>query len=64
MEKYGDLLVVPEIMEILRCGKDKAYELINSKELKSFKIGRKILVPKEALIEFIEKHCKIFLCAL
>lgn len=51
---YPDVLTVNQVAEALRIGKNKAYELINNKVISSRRIGRRILIPKVCLIDFIE----------
>lgn len=47
------LLTVPEVMDVLRLGRWKVYELIRSGRLKSVKIGRDRRIPTDALDIFI-----------
>ncbi len=51
---YPDVLTVNQVAEALGIGKNKAYELINNKVISSRRIGRRILIPKVCLIDFIE----------
>lgn len=51
---YPDVLTVAQVASALRIGKNKAYELINSRVIGSKRIGRKILVPKSCLVDYIE----------
>ncbi|MBO0845949.1 MAG: excisionase family DNA-binding protein [Nocardioides sp.] len=44
---------VDEAAEALRISKDSLYELIRSAQLRSFKVGRRRLVPIEALGEYV-----------
>ena len=53
-EEYPDMLTVHQIAQILRIGRNKAYALVNSGDINSLRIGRKHLVPKVWLIDFIE----------
>ena len=46
---------VAEAAEALGIGLNATYELVNSGRVKSFKIGRKIRVPREGLVEFIRR---------
>ncbi|BAD54854.1 helix-turn-helix domain-containing protein [Nocardia farcinica] len=46
---------VPAVMSRLGVGRSKVFELIESGELRSVKIGRRRLVSEASLIEFIEK---------
>ena len=47
---------VKDIQQIFRCGKNTAYELLNSPGFPSFKIGRKIYVFPEDLFQWVGKN--------
>lgn len=53
LDEYEDVLTVEELMEILYIGKNTAYRLLNSGEIKSFKVGRRHKIAKKALVEYI-----------
>ena len=53
MNKYPDILTVKDVMEILRVGKNTAYQLLNSGEIRSRKVGKKYLIPKKSVIDYI-----------
>lgn len=53
LKEYSDVLSISEVAKILRIGKNKAYELVNSGKLQSIRIGGKIIVPKMCLIRFL-----------
>lgn len=44
---------VSDIVNVLHCIKNTIYELLKSGRTESIKIGRGILTPKTALVEFI-----------
>jgi excisionase family DNA binding protein len=44
---------VEEAAEALRISRDAVYELIRSGQLRSFKVGRRRLVPIAALTEYV-----------
>ena len=46
------LLTVRQAQGILNIGRNKMYELVNSKEVPSVRIGRCIRIPKRALEEW------------
>ena len=48
-------LRVPEVASILGVGRNTAYSLIKSGELKSVRIGRQIRIPKEELLRFLKE---------
>ena len=43
-----------ELADILNIGKTKMYELLQSRQIKSKKIGRKYIIPEYALDKWIE----------
>lgn len=50
-----EVLTVKEVSSMLKIGKNKAYQLMNSKAFPSFKIGNKLLITDEALYEWLQK---------
>lgn len=48
-------LSVEDLMPILGIGRNTAYELVRSNQIRSVKIGRKIRVPKEAVREYLSQ---------
>ena len=48
-------LRVEELMPILGIGRNTAYELIRSGQIRSIRIGRQIRIPRDALLEFLQK---------
>ncbi len=53
LSNYNDILSVKEVCEILHLCKNKVYELLNKGDIKARRIGRKFLIPKASLIDFI-----------
>lgn len=53
LDSYSDILTVSDVMKILHIGRNKAYELLRSKEIPSIKIGKKYIIPKNMLIYFL-----------
>lgn len=59
--EYRDLsdlpmtLRVEDLMPLLGIGRNTAYELIRSGQIRSVRIGRQIRIPREALLEFLRK---------
>ncbi len=48
-----DVLTVPDVIRLLRIGKNSVYRLIKEGAIGSIKQGKKIIVPKTCLIEFL-----------
>ena len=57
--KYSSLdelplsLRVEDLMPILDIGRNTAYELVRSGQIRSVKVGRQIRVPRDAVVEFL-----------
>ncbi|MEU1849127.1 helix-turn-helix domain-containing protein [Streptomyces sp. NPDC019990] len=49
-------LTVPEVMAALRLSRFKVYDLIRSKQLPSFTIGRSRRIPADALHTFMQNQ--------
>lgn len=52
-ENYKDVVTINELMTMLRVGKNKAYELIRNGTIQTIKIGRKYIIPKISVIDFL-----------
>ena len=50
---YPDVVSIDEIQQMLRIGKNTVYELLKTQKLKSIKVGKKYIVPKKYVIEFL-----------
>ena len=48
-------LRVEDLMPILGIGRNTAYELVRSGQIRSIRVGRKIRVPKDAVADFLSK---------
>ena len=45
---FDDLLTIEELCSILTIGKNVAYSLLNTKQIKAFRIGRSWRIPKRS----------------
>lgn len=52
--EYPDVVNITELMQMLRIGRSKAYELVHSNAIQSIRIGRKHIIPKFRVIEFLQ----------
>jgi excisionase family DNA binding protein len=48
-----DVLTVPDVVRLLKLGKNTVYKLINDGTINSIKMGKKIIIPKVCLVEFL-----------
>ncbi len=55
-ENYNDVLTVNEVCNALSIGKNKLYQLLKSSTIKSIKIGKKYIIPKIYLIDYINMY--------
>lgn len=53
MEEIPLTLTVDEAGQLLRIGRNNMYRLVNSGQIQSIKVGRKILIPRNALVRFL-----------
>lgn len=50
---YPDVLSVDQMAQALGIGRNKAYELIHNREIGFKRIGRRFLIPKISLIDYL-----------
>lgn len=55
-ENYNDMVTLNEFCDMLIIGKSKAYELLRSGVVEGFKEGRVWKIPKQVVIDYVEKH--------
>ena len=48
-------LRVEDLMPILGIGRNTAYELVRSGQIRSVKIGRQIRIPKDSVIKYLSR---------
>lgn len=48
------VLSVPQLAGILHIGRNSAYQLVNSGEIRCIHIGKNIRIPQSALLEYLE----------
>lgn len=53
LKEYPDIMTVPQVAQALGIGKNTAYRLIRDKEIGCKHIGRKIIVPKKCLLDYV-----------
>lgn len=55
-EPISEYLTPREVMELLYIGKNTLYKLLNSGELKGFRVGRQWRITKGALQEYADRR--------
>jgi excisionase family DNA binding protein len=54
LKDYPDVLTVKDLAEILRVGIDAAYKILNTNIICSRRIGKRFLIPKKCVIDYLE----------
>ncbi len=57
-DEYSDMITIDELCEMLRIGRNKAYELLRSGKVGGFHDGRLWMIPKEAVVQYIRRNIK------
>lgn len=52
-DAYDDVVPIEDLMEILDIGRNKAYELLQSGQIKSFKVGKSYRIPKICIQNYV-----------
>ena len=61
-KSYQDLpltLTAPEVGEVLGISRAAAYELVRSEGFPRMKIGKRILIPRDAFIRWIDENTEV-----
>ncbi len=59
LKDMPDVLTADQVAEVLRISRRGTYEMIRQKQIPSIRIGRRVRVPKKALIEFLEPNVEL-----
>ena len=54
MEKL--ILSVEDLQQVLGIGRHTAYDLVNRTDFPTIRLGRKILVPRDALMRWLDRQ--------
>ena len=54
--QYQDIMSVFDVAEALYIGKNRVYELLESDELKGFRIGRVWKIPRSSVEQYVLKQ--------
>ena len=55
--EYPDVLTAHQVRSALGIGRAGVYKLLESRQIKCFKIGNTYKIPKSALITFVAQNC-------
>ena len=54
LEELPLTLKVDDLMPILGIGRNTAYALVRSGQIRSIRVGRQLRIPRDALIDFLK----------
>lgn len=58
-EPKDDLITLDEFQDILQIGRTTAYQLLNSGEIRAFRIGRFWKIPRAAVTEYVSRKSNL-----
>lgn len=56
---YPDVVTVKQLCEMLHVGRNTAYALLKSGEIKTVRIGRRYLIPKSCIIHYVHQKLSV-----
>ena len=59
LEHYQEVLDVEDVCEIFRVGRNRVYELLQTGQLRGFRLGRTWKIPKIAMEEYLKQKCSV-----
>jgi len=59
LEQYDDVISVKELCEILRIGRNRAYELLQTNQIKGFQMGRPWKIPKVSVEKYLKSKSSL-----
>ena len=51
--EYPEVVTIEDVMEMLGIGRTLAYDIIRNGRLKTVKIGKRYIIPKQSVINFL-----------
>lgn len=51
---YPDVVTPEDIQKMLRIGRNSVYDLLKQGKIKSLRVGKKYLIPKTSVINFLQ----------
>lgn len=51
--EYDDVVTVDDVMKMLHIGRNNVYKLLKNNSIKNIKVGKRFIIPKRSVIEFV-----------
>lgn len=58
--EYKDVVTVYEVMKMLGLGRTAVYQIMQKGKIRTIKVGRKYVIPKQSVINFLTTGESIF----
>lgn len=52
--EYPDVVTPADLQMMLKIGRNSVYDLLKNKLIKSIQVGKKYIIPKENVIDFLK----------
>ena len=52
-KEYNDVVDIDDLQKMLKIGRSSAYEIVKTGRIKTVKIGKRYIIPKQSVIEFL-----------
>ncbi len=52
--EYPDVVTPDDLQTMLKIGRNSVYDLLRNKLIKSIRVGKKYIIPKENVIDFLK----------
>lgn len=52
--EYPDVVTPDDLQTMLKIGRNSVYDLLKNKLIKSIRVGKKYIIPKENVIDFLK----------
>ena len=55
-ESYPDVITPADIQSMLHIGRNAAYQLLRDGKIAAIRVGKKYVIPKSSVVEFLHLH--------
>ena len=52
--EYPDVVTTKDVQQMLHVGRNSVYQLLKENKIKTIKIGKKYVIPKKSVINFLD----------
>lgn len=54
LDQYGDIITVEQLCKILNTGRNRVYELLQTNQIRAFRLGRNWKIPKLSVEHYLK----------